>query len=409
MSELSRKEDLLELFKKPDFVELLFINSEQEFGEKSQAFQSEHDEHYATDCDEHTSGVDLFTTPRKSIAGGDPWGTWLEVVKLYGDYECPYRVRALEYAPWGQDVESSTVGDYQTLGQAMDIAMGVHEHGSIEINVIEEDLEQGRYVRGDSRIEGPEEDEAPALSDVALAVNQLVVNHAALHSAKQEAVARERAILKIIDKEACAMPVSLEEAKPILAQFRKLLEERKLTGSTDIMHAAASVINDELFGGKAKLISFQCDFMRNHYDPHGDHGAVFAVLEKEEGGYTYVSADCGIQEGFEGAMAASTAHLVARYGKHEVEPGMYWLDDELWEFDFKALSANEEESVEISEPDDMDTFDPASSYAVHRAMLEAVGPYREALKEKIGVEIRARESKKAQHATQSDAQMALGV
>ncbi|RMV26607.1 hypothetical protein ALP12_200338 [Pseudomonas savastanoi pv. phaseolicola] len=75
MSELSRKEDLLELLKKPDFIELLFINSEQEFGEQSQAFQSSHDEYYATDWDEHTSGVDLFTTPRKSIGAGDPWGT----------------------------------------------------------------------------------------------------------------------------------------------------------------------------------------------------------------------------------------------------------------------------------------------------------------------------------------------
>ncbi|WP_054068208.1 hypothetical protein [Pseudomonas amygdali] len=393
MSELSRKEDLLELLKKPDFIELLFINSEQEFGEQSQAFQSSHDEYYATDWDEHTSGVDLFTTPRKSIGAGDPWGTWLEVVKLYGNYECQYRVRALEYAPWGQDVESSTVGDYKTLGQAMDVALGIHEHGSVEINVIEEDLDRGCYVRGDSRIEGPEDDEAQSLSDVALAVNKLVINHAALQDAKREAVAREREILRIIDKEACAMPVSLEDAKPILAQFRQLLEARKLTGSTDIMHAAASVINDELFGGKAKLISFKCDFMMNHHDPHGDHGAVFAVLEREEGGYTYVSAGCGIQEGFECAMAASTAHLVALYGKHEVEPGMYWLDDELWEFDFKALSANEEESVPISEPDDMGSYDPTSSYDVHRAMLEAVTPYREALKEKIGPMIREREAK----------------
>lgn len=393
MSELSRKEDLLDLFKSPDFVELLFINSEMEFGEKSQAFQSAHDEYYATDWDEHTSGVDLFTTPRKSIGAGDPWGTWLEVVKLYGNYECPYRVRALEYAPWGQDVESSTVGDYQTLGQAMDVALGIHEHGSIEINVIEEDLEQGRYVRGDSRIEGPEEDGAPALSDVALAVNQLVTKHAALHLANQEAVARDCEIRKIIDREACTLPVALEDAKPILARFRKLLEERKLTGSTQSMHAAASVINDELFGGMAKLISFKCDFMMNHYDPYGDYGAVFAVLKQEERGYTYVSADCGIQEGFDCAMAASTAHLVARYGKHEVEPGMYWLDGELWEFDFKALSANEEGSVEIRELDDWDPVDPAQAFEVHRAMLEAVRPYREALKEKIGSMIREREEK----------------
>lgn len=393
MSEISRKEDLLDLFNNPDFVDLLFIDSEQEFDDKPQAFGSSYDQYYAREWDEHASGVDLFATPRKSIGGGEPWGTWLEVIKLYDDHEFPYRVRALEYAPWGQDVESSTVGDYKTLGQALDMAMGIHERGRVEINVIEEDLERGRYVRGSSRIEGPEDDEDQVISNVGLAVNQLVINHAALHQAKLESEAREREILKIIEREVCTQPVTLEDAKPILAQFRKLLEERKLTGSTQIMHAAASVINDELFGGKAKLISFQCDFMMNHYDPYGDYGAVFAVLGKEEGGYTYVSADCGIQEGFECAMAASTAHLEARYGKHEVEPGMYWLNDELWEFDFKALNVHEEQSVQINEPDDLGICDPTSSYEVHRAMLEAVKPYREALKEKIGPMIREREAK----------------
>lgn len=388
MSKLNRKEDLIDLFKQPDFVDLLFINSEQEFDEKPQSFRSEHYQYHETELDEHTSGVDLFTTPRKSIAGGDPWATWLEVVKLYGDHECPFRVRALEYAPWGQDVESSNVGDYKTLGQAMDAALNIHEHGSVEINVIEVNEELGRYVKSDPRIRAPEH-EGDFISDLAQAVNQLVVNHTALQGAKKLAEAREREVLKIIHREAWKAKVPLEDARPIIAHFSKLVAERKLGGSTEMMRFAASVISNELFAGEAKLIAYTSDALNHLYD---QSGAVFAVVDNGDGKYTYLSAECGIQEGFEDARACTAALLEKQYEKERVEPGMYWLDGELWEIDFKDLSVCEEKLAVIQEPDEFDPYQP-DDYLIHLAMREAVTPYREELKKKMEPMIRAREAK----------------
>ena len=388
MSTLTRKEDLLDLLKKPEFLDMLFINSEQEYDEQPKNVKSNFHQYHATEWDEHTSGVDLFYTPRKHNGLGEQWGTWLEVVKLYGNYELPYRVRALEYVPWGSDIDASTVGDYKTLGQALDAAFNIHDHGSIELHVIEEDLDEGRYVKGDSRIEAPETD-AEVISEVALAVNQLVSNQAVLQEVKKQALAKERALLNLIHREAWSAPVPLEEAKPIVAQFAKLLEDRKLGGSTDSMLVAASVINTQLFAGNASLISYHCSPLKDMFD---QHGAVFAIVERSERDYVYLSTECGVQEGFQNARSAATALLEKQYEQEKVDPGRYWLHDELWEIDFTDLLIEEEKNVVIDTPDEFNPH-PHDEYLILEAMREAVTPYREALKEKIGPVIREREGK----------------
>jgi len=400
MSTLNRKEDLLDLLAKPEFIQILSINSEQEYEEMDRSVSSEFYEYVANEWDEHSSGVDLFTTPTDHKGLGDPWGTWLEVVKLYGNYEQPYRVRALEYVPWGSDVDDSIVGDYKTLGQALDAAFNIHEHGNIELNVINEDEERGCYVRGDSKIDVPEHEEE-VISDVAVAVNQLVANLAQLEEARKQAWARERDMLNLIHSEAWKAPLSLEDAKPVLAEFSKLLQDRKLGGCTESMLVTASVINDHLFAGKGALISYHSHALKHQYD---NHGAAFAVLEAQEGKYTYVSAECGVHEGFDEALKAVSQMLEKQYENELVDPKRYWLDGELWEIDFADLEASKEERVLIEQPDEFNPY-PEKEYLIQQALRDAVKPYRDALKERIGPVIREREARAAHRLSESSMEL----
>lgn len=240
MTTLHNKSDILDLIKTPVFHELLEIDSQETFLERESAFPGQQYEYYAGKWDEESSGVTLFTTPKRSNNCGEQYGTWLKVAKLYGNPELPFRVQAAEYVPWGIDIDLENIGDYRTLGEALDAAFLAHEHGNIELNVVVENEELGCYVQRDSEISVPSAD---SQSSEAYAVNTSVERIAA-HQ-KQEAAAR---------KTRFQAPVSVDDAAKLMVQIKAQMKRFKVEDTTNVRLHLAAAFNTYLFAGQAQLI-----------------------------------------------------------------------------------------------------------------------------------------------------------
>lgn len=140
MTVISNKAELVALLADPNFVALLAANCSADLetiGAVSANPDDRHSEYTekSWDDDAPEDGVFLFDTPQKSIGAGPGYGTHLSVIKLYGDQAYPFRVIASEYAPWGNGEEpDDLIGDFRTLGSAVDMAFHVHEKGDLQLD-----------------------------------------------------------------------------------------------------------------------------------------------------------------------------------------------------------------------------------------------------------------------------------
>lgn len=240
MTTLHNKSDILDLIKNPAFQELLEIDSEEDFLERARAFPGEQYEYYANKWDEEGAGVTLFSTPKRSNNCGEQYGTWLKVAKLYGSPELPFRVQAAEYVPWGIDVDLENIGDYRTLGEALDAAFLAHEHGNIELNVVAENEELGRYERRDPEVTVPTADGQSREAHVVNTSVERITTHQ-----KKEAAARELRY---------QAPVSVDDAVKLMVQIKAKMKSFNVEDSTNVRLHLAAAIKEHFFSGQAQLI-----------------------------------------------------------------------------------------------------------------------------------------------------------
>jgi len=349
MTTLHNKSDILDLIKNPAFQELLEIDSQEAFDERATAFPGLQYEYYANKWDEEGSGVTLFSTPKRSNNCGENYGTWLKVAKLYGNPELPFRVQAAEYVPWGIEVDLENIGDYRTLGEALDAAFLAHEHGNIELNVVVENVELGRYVQGDSEISLPTAD---SQSSEAKAVNT-AIERFTLHR-KQEAVARD------IRHQT---PVSVDEAAKILVQIKAKMKGRDLEDSTNVRLHLAAAVNKYLFSGQAQLVNVVNNDLSNH-DVDVDGTTLLSVKRGKDTVFMDVN-------GVYGSMDEANASIAKEFTKIYVpeitdrSPGqkpwsVCWFNEEPWEvyMDENTFSSVIEEP-ELQEDDDLNPYPEA--------------------------------------------------
>lgn len=158
MSYVKDKSEIAALLDSPVFTRLLGIQSREQF------FELGKDEvglgqYFANPWDEEneTAGVKLARIGKSGF-----YGTSVYVAKLYGEHEAPFRVVYSEVVPWGTEMDPELqIGDFKTLGEALDMMIETHEKGNVQLNVIQENESTGLYEKGDSSIQVPN---APAIT-----------------------------------------------------------------------------------------------------------------------------------------------------------------------------------------------------------------------------------------------------
>jgi len=301
MTTLETKSELQLLIQNPGFQALLEIDSSEAFLERALAHPNQQFEYHANKWDEEGSGVKLFQTPKRGNNCGSAYGTWLNVAKLYGQPELPYRVQAAEYVPWGVDVDLENLGDFKTLGEALDCAFAVHEHGSIELDVRGFDAE-GQYGQGEPRIDLAAGDH---LSVEARTVNAMLESLADQRQA-QLAIEREKAQARQMRYD---VPVDLNHAPALLGLIKEKLKQADLeeTYSTHIELAAS--INKHLFADQGHLFTCYNNDLRQHrVEPDG---TTFVAIEVGQD-LRYYNAD-GMFDTWEKAEASLVAQLTEIY------------------------------------------------------------------------------------------------
>lgn len=152
MSYVKDKSEIAALLDSPVFTRLLGIQSREQFYELGKD-EVGLGQYFANPWDEEseTAGVKLARTGKSGF-----YGTSVYVAKLYGEHEAPYRVVYSEVVPWGTEMDPELqIGDFKTLGEALDMMMETHEKGNVQLNVIQENESTGLYEKADAAIQVP--------------------------------------------------------------------------------------------------------------------------------------------------------------------------------------------------------------------------------------------------------------
>ena len=381
MTTLNSKKDLLALLNNEHFIDHLATQNIDEFDRKRHELGKISGGYYEYPWDEENSGIELFRTPKRGgNYGGDPWGTWLTVSKLFGDHELPYRVTAKDYAPHGTEMDlDEHVGDFKTIGEALDQAFFIHEHGNINLHVLNEDEENGLYVKGDNEVT-TSEDAPVQLSQVALEANRLASALLAAHRLHQQAMENEAELNRQMLKKAWSVPMTVDEAKPIIADIVTRLKPL-IDGEpySETMLTAATCINTQLFGNTGKLLSCYCDDLTHHATDM--IGTVFVAVEREPGVFSFISPDGGMFDDIESAKSSVVAKLHEQYAEERVGENPLWLEDALWEVHLDEVSLNLADPVKI--PDYDEEQEPLIDHKIEKVVVSAALDFRHALVDKM--------------------------
>ena len=316
MTTLHNKSDILDLIKNTEFQELLEIESREDFLEKDSAYQGGLDlyECYGNkyDEDEEGVGVKLFRTPKRGNNCGERYGTWLTVSKLYDSPELPFRVQAAEYVPWGIDIDLEDIGDYRTLGEALDAAFLAHEKGDIQLNVIGLNEDLGRYVKGDSKISVPTADSQSSEAQTVNVSIELIA-----HRQKQEANA------KAIRYQA---PVNFDHLPKLLAQIKAQMKSERVEDTTNVRMHLAAAIKEHIFSGDGQLINVVNGYLSHHVVEFDGTTLVSVTRGKD----TVLLDANGVYGSRDEANASITKEFTEIY-KREIHESMRGFDEEPWE------------------------------------------------------------------------------
>jgi hypothetical protein len=316
MTTLHNKSEILDLIKNTEFQALLEIESREDFLEKDSAYQGglELYECYGNkyDEDEEGVGVKLFSTPKRGNNCGERYGTWLTVSKLYDSPELPFRVQAAEYVPWGVDIDLADIGDYRTLGEALDAAFLAHEKGDIQLNVIGLNEDLGRYVKGDSKISVPTADSQSREAQTVNVSIELIA-----HRQKQDANA------KALRYQA---PVNFDHLPNLLAKIKAQMKSERVDDTTNVRMHLAAAIKEHIFSGDGQLINVVNGYL-SHYLVEFDGTTLVGVTRGKD---TVLLDANGVYGSRDEANASITKEFTEIY-KREIPERMRGFDEEPWE------------------------------------------------------------------------------
>lgn len=355
MSKLNSKNEIFKLIRTPEFQAAMSLNTREEYLEQCSKFPNELSEYFAGKLDEEGQGVDLFRTPRRGNNCGENYGTWLTVSKLYGNPELPFRVQAAEYVPWGVEIDLADVGDYKTLGEALDVAFTIHEVGRIELNGKNEVT--GRYFHDESIIVGST---GSPLSHQAQRVNQTLQ----VMSERRQADEAARALRY-------AQPAGIAEMPNLLSQIQAKMKANNVEDEQNVRLHLAAAINAHLFSGSGELIEVVNNNLK--YSPVEIYGTTL-LLVKQGDEVAYIDG-YGVYGSLEEANESVARELTALYepqitaipGGKPHSHSVSWFDEEPSE-----LRLDENSFLPVTEEPELMAEDPLNPYPSGEAEVNRI-------------------------------------
>jgi len=351
MPTLSSKNEIFKLIRTPEFQTAMSLTTREEYLEQSPKFPNELFEYFTNKWseDEEGQGVKLFSTPKRGNNCGENYGTWLTVSKLYDNPELPFRVEAAEYVPWGVDVDFADVGDFKTLGEALDVAFTIHEVGRIELNVIREDEVTGRYIKDESIIAGASAS-GSALSQQAQRVNQTV-----------QGMADRRQAYEAARKLRYASPACIADMPNLLSQIQAKMKANNVEDEQNIRLHLAAAIKTYLFSGSGELIEVVNNYLK--YSPVEIYGTTL-LLVKHGDEVAYIDGN-GVYGSLEEANESVAKELTALYEPQLTaipggKPHSYsvsWYDEKP-----SVLRLDENTFLPVTEDPELMSEDPMNPY-----------------------------------------------
>lgn len=364
------------------FYEALLVSSSEEYSGKTKAFKEVFRPHYSNPWnDSPPDGVRLFETALKSMGWGENFGTWMTISRQFSEDKPSYQLTAYEYSPWGSDIESEHIADYDDLGKAFDEMWSIHNHGRIELNVIQENEDLGRYSKGESSIDIPDSN---TLSETAILINNAVKALPERRLKIERDELKRKKINEEIHRLAWESSIPLESVKPIVDKISEKLKEETLSDE-----AIASAINQHLFKGQGKILLYQCSGQETLANCRDYDGEFFVVIKGESGGHVYINTQCGIHDCAEDARAAVREFLNKGFSPLKEGDNLYWIEEmgDHVELNLDELTVDEVEPFEFK----VSTFDKEEDYdsdeiagsKEYRVVEQACYAYRFALESRI--------------------------
>lgn len=367
MTTLNTRAEMLTLIQNREFQALLDIHSLAAFEARQEEGDASLSGYYAGKWDEESSGVTLFSTPMRGKNSGSAYGTWLTVARYFGDDQLPFCVQAAEYSPIGVGTDLEGVGRFKTLGEALDCAFNVHEHGRIELETRGFDT-TGRYVKGPAVIDNPD---MPSLSPEALAVNFAMEDIAAR---REERLARQQEQSRLRETRYKA-PVSLLDAPRLLEVIKTRLDSNsEFFDSTSSHIQVADSINRHFFNGEGYLLGCHNDDLRTlalEWD-----ATTFVAME--------VGADLiylnhqGVFKSWEQGEQAFTSSLVAEYKPDIAKQddgstrSFCWITEWPFEGEYHEIYLDKHSSSPIKVISELPEYDPLDPSPVLEVVIDQV-------------------------------------
>jgi hypothetical protein len=149
MTQISNAAEFQSLVANDEFSRLLAVNSEKEFAERGFGWRTGQLEHAEHPDGVRLAGVVLFRTPQRDDELKDE-STHVQVVKLYGTHELPFRVIGMcTYENVFEQSSESVLKAFPTLEGAAGYAIAAHQAHSFDPEFI-----QGLLAAPESATEG---------------------------------------------------------------------------------------------------------------------------------------------------------------------------------------------------------------------------------------------------------------
>lgn len=315
MTTLESKSDIIALINNPVFQDLLDISSADDFVSRRYEWPNSQYEYFADPDSDVSSGVQLFSTPSRGNNCGEGYGTWLNVVKLYGNPELAYRVLGTDHTPDGNDHnETMIVGDVRTLTEALDLAFKADELKSFYGYELEDALAGAQ---------------SPADQGIS---NQIAQSVAQLEKAKAAEVLKEHARGRRY-----WAGIDPADFQTIMGNAKS--NGLKLSDHPNVEYAFA--LNSYLLNGKGEIFGCYNDSAREALGVHV--GLAVVGIADTKGAYTYFDQD-GVPKTEDQIKNTAIEFMKNEFFPKEVGTTFKFSDHD-WEYDVN-LADNSFEKME---------------------------------------------------------------
>lgn len=255
MITLGNKEDIHTLFESESFTKLINLDIQLSSSGINLAKGEYFEEYFEnSESEEGPDGIILFNTPQ--INEADDRSSYLQVVKLYGQPELPFRILGVSIWDEHEGISISTLSDVRTLSDAIDYSLAGHELDTFDHTEIHQRLQ----------------DKGGASKDpMALVLHEVATSRA--RTLQKEKEARLQAPIREAD---------IQEIMSTAKSSGLKLDELP---NIDYAHQ----MNNAFFGGKGEVFILYTPVLQVETGLNGDVAVI--GLPDSDGGHRYFDLD----------------------------------------------------------------------------------------------------------------------